>query len=446
MKDDDHPVQETDDDGGSSSSMMKAICAWLKTFPELRSVTHHEAEPENVMEWLYSESVSRAILGIVYQVKEECSNDKGVQSFSSLGCWREMRGLLSPLDDSVEETLREIVCQAILETDGEDKQLYISRVLELDKEYQVMLMNILKQYKKEEENYDANDRRQSLTVKPVLDEMDEEEEKDRESPRKKARSGCWESSPTTISKGRSDKHQLHQENKFLLDTIERLRHEKDEALEREMKARDELDKVKGKAMKDCLHLESQLLERENDLKHEYEENISALQNDLAVSEERRKKNDRAAEELEAMKDELDVLKHSSSRLDLTEEQLRKCKAKLADFQDVRAQLDREEEARERAVQQVIELENELNTLAPLRRQLETYKSRATDAEVKLVDITNELEKLREQTGDLHSRNHELQKLSKFQQNESEELQRKLVAETESGKSSDGLIGLGEGMR
>jgi len=363
-----------------------------------------------------------------------------------LGCWREMRGLLSPLDDSVEETLREIVCQAILETDGEDKQLYISRVLELDKEYQVMLMNILKQYKKEEENYDANDRRQSLTVKPVLDEMDEEEEKDRESPRKKARSGCWESSPTTISKGRSDKHQLHQENKFLLDTIERLRHEKDEALEREMKARDELDKVKGKAMKDCLHLESQLLERENDLKHEYEENISALQNDLAVSEERRKKNDRAAEELEAMKDELDVLKHSSSRLDLTEEQLRKCKAKLADFQDVRAQLDREEEARERAVQQVIELENELNTLAPLRRQLETYKSRATDAEVKLVDITNELEKLREQTGDLHSRNHELQKLSKFQQNESEELQRKLVAETESRKSSDGLIGLGEGMR
>jgi len=203
----------------------------------------------------------------------------------------------------------------------------------------------------------------------------------------------------------------------------------------------ELEKSNSTLRCQTLQTEAAYLERERIIKEQFENEVIQLRIELEKANKISEEGDQAKAELASLKDELDVLQHSESKLLYTEDQLRKCKEKLQEFSDIKAQLLREEEAHGKAVEQVLLLENELNQLQPLKRQLETYRIRYTDAEVKLAQCQHDLEKLRHLSKHLALENTELATTSKLCISESEQLRQKI----ELSSSEDCFIqSLGEG--
>ncbi len=233
------------------------------------------------------------------------------------------------------------------------------------------------------------------------------------------------------------------ELKFAKEENEALKIASIDAKQRENELSFEIESVKSNYRLWTLKEEAAFLDRERLIKEKYETDIGQLRSQLEEVTKRCEEGEKAKEELATLKDDLDVLQHLETKLLFTEDQLRKCKEKLQELSDVRAQLSREEEAHGKAVEQILLLENELNQLQPLKRQLETYQVRATDAEVKLAQYQRSLEKLRQQSNHLALENTELATTSKLQLNETEHLRQKI----EISSSEDSFISsLGEGFR
>lgn len=471
----------------NSSDNLDALCAWLKSFPQLTATVSAESEQQVQQEgasklWIQREDVVR---GILLAAAEMCNSDPSPDTVYGDDLWGAIGNLLGVEDGCDDEAesrlvvLSKMLCRAVASVDEEKtdeaprreemRGLYISRILGLNEDHQLVLMQIIKGEgskcdEDEEENNpppsppNSEDGTQgeflSLSYSKSYEDATPEIN----------RSGRRLSTPRSRGRGASppsSRKKLRAEGCFSppsnrekkleakLETLQRLYdrfvEESAISLEREQAANEEAQEEKAKILAESLRLETQLFERESELKATHVGEVASLRKSLARAENKSAVNERAQEELEGLKDELDVLKHSSSRLESTEEQLRKCKTKLMELQDVKEQLSREEQARSKTVQQVIDLENELSSLAPLRRQLETYKARATAAEVQLTDVSDELQKLKEQTQHLSSLNHELQNVSEFQRNEAEELQKMLKEESKKETGSE-ILGLGEGVR
>lgn len=236
---------------------------------------------------------------------------------------------------------------------------------------------------------------------------------------------------------------LEQELKFAKEENEALKKASIDAKQRENELSFEIESVKSNYRLWTLKEEAAFLDRERLIKEKYDTDIGQLRSQLEEVTKRCEEGEKAKEELATLKDDLDVLQHLETKLLFTEDQLRKCKEKLQELSDVRAQLSREEEAHGKAVEQILLLENELNQLQPLKRQLETYRVRATDAEVKLAQCEHSLEKLRQQSNHLALENTELATTSKLQLYETEHLRQKI----EISSSEDSFISsLGEGFR
>jgi chromosome segregation ATPase len=148
------------------------------------------------------------------------------------------------------------------------------------------------------------------------------------------------------------------------------------------------------------------------------------------------------EQLSALQDEIDVMRHSQLKLQHLEDQYRKVKEKLEQMGDVSKALESEEKAHSEAVSKCLQLENELALLQPLKRQLEEYKARATDAEVRLVDCEDEIKKLREASQNMNGIHNELQKGSLQHMIEAEELRKRLQ---DNGENDTHGLGVGEGL-
>ena len=61
----------------------------------------------------------------------------------------------------------------------------------------------------------------------------------------------------------------------------------------------------------------------------------------------------------------------------------------------------------KAIDRVVKLEKEVECVAPLKKQLETYKKKAADAEVRLEVTTGDLEQLKKLSAAVQRQNNEL---------------------------------------
>ena len=236
--------------------------------------------------------------------------------------------------------------------------------------------------------------------------------------------------------------QLEQEVQLMKEENERLRQDCRKAKQSENDLVLEIEGMRASHRSQTLKDEADYLDREKMMRQEYDTEICQIKRQLEQTIAKCDDGERAKIELAALKDDLDVLQHSEKKLQHAEDQLRKCKEKIQELSDIKDQLLREEEAHGKAVEQILLLENELNQLQPLKRQLETYRVRATDAEVKLVESQHELEKLRHRSDHLALENTELTETSKMRINDTDQLRQKLI---ENVVAEDGnLHGLGEG--
>ena len=196
--------------------------------------------------------------------------------------------------------------------------------------------------------------------------------------------------------------------------------------------------------KEMMKLESTSLQREEDARMAHSEECAALRLELEQVKTALETEQREHKELESVRDEMDLLQHTKEKLAETEEKFRICRQRIEQLGDVKEALTREEEAHSASVEECLRLQNELKTLQPLRRQLEDYKTRAVEAEVKLSECQADLKRMELVSGNLSSAQKEILQGAKIHKEEAEELRRRLL--DEGAVSHEGGQGVGEGLR
>ncbi len=231
--------------------------------------------------------------------------------------------------------------------------------------------------------------------------------------------------------------QLKGANEALCNELETLRRQ-------EGTLRTQLAETEARNRSEQLKFETDNLATSNKMRDEYEQRIKSLEHKLQKAQKCAETSNAMKEEIYILKDEVDVLQSSKTKLKQTEEQLRKMKQKVEELGDLNKALASEEEAHSEAVAKCIELENKLAVMAPLKRQLEDYKTRATDAEFRLVDCEDELRKLKESSNDIIDQHKELQVNSQRQKAEVEALRQQMTDDPQSMANNDNKK-VGEGM-
>ena len=140
-----------------------------------------------------------------------------------------------------------------------------------------------------------------------------------------------------------------------------------------------------------------------------------------------------------------MFKHCERKLGEAEHRVQNLRDRLEDIGDAKSELIKEEEAHGNAVNEIIRLENELSVLQPLRRQLEDYKIRATDAEVQLIEYQEKLTKINDDFDMMKGVNHELKKLATCRQENAYSMKQIMMLRQEDLFANDGTHGIGEGI-
>jgi chromosome segregation ATPase len=213
--------------------------------------------------------------------------------------------------------------------------------------------------------------------------------------------------------------------------------------QREQKLQGKLEMIEGRHRNEMMKLEKQSLDREEELIAKYKEHVEALNNQLHDIRDKASRGEQAIKELQKAKEEIEVLNQNQGALPELSEKLRKYKERMNELQDIKDALRREQEAHGNAVDEIVRLESELQTLAPLKRQLEDYKVRAIEAEVKLVETQDALEKLEKKANDQSSVNESLWKGAMLQKEQMDELRRRLQEDAKA--QSEPTSGVGEGI-
>ena len=248
----------------------------------------------------------------------------------------------------------------------------------------------------------------------------------------------YDHSTTTSTAATEEIHDLKGKLEFVGKELEVAR-------QREADLGSQLEDIESKHRAEKMKIEADSIAREKDITDQYSEELTALRREVEELRHCRKDAADAREELDALRDEVDVLNHTKERLASTEEQFRKCREKLEQMGDAKEALTRAEEAHGAAIARGLELENELKSLQPLRRQLEDYKTRAVDAEVKLAECQEELQNLQKLSSELTGMNKELKQGVMIHQSETEGLRKRLMEDTESSGGAKGPA-VGEGLR
>lgn len=236
-------------------------------------------------------------------------------------------------------------------------------------------------------------------------------------------------SPQQIQSIVSDLRRRNDQLSKLLDTYK----------DREDEIRREMDELKANHRKQLMKWESTAMDREQELHQTYKRNLQQLEYDLSEAQKQSEEGKAAIKELQMARDEIEVYQHNRAILSETTEKLRKYKEKVAELQDVREALQREQEAHAQSVDEVVKLENELQSLQGVKRQLEDYKIRAIEAEVKLVETQDCLRRLEQKSSDQTAANEYLWKGAVMQKEQMEELRRRIQEETQAAMDrSNGL--------
>lgn len=224
---------------------------------------------------------------------------------------------------------------------------------------------------------------------------------------------------------------------------ESLKQELAASQQREAELGQKMEEAQVSFRKEMMKLESSSLQREEDAREAHKQEAAALQVQLEEYKAALETEQRAHQELESVRDEMDLLQHTKTKLSETEEKLRICRERMEQLSDVKEALTREEQAHSTSVEECLRLQNELKTLQPLRRQLEDYKTRAVEAEVKLTECQAELKRMEQVTGSLSSAQKEIMAGAKLHKEEAEQLRRRLLEEGEAPEEGPGV---GEGLR
>jgi chromosome segregation ATPase len=209
------------------------------------------------------------------------------------------------------------------------------------------------------------------------------------------------------------------------------------AQRRELEFKTKQDALKQNHRKDMIRLESASMEREQDLKKELEAKHGDLQKQVETLYEDATNGRKAQDELNQARDELDILARHRSDLVEMAEKVRKYKEKVGELHDIKEALKREQEAHSRSVDAIVKLENEVKVLHPAKRQLEDYKIRAIEAEVRLVECQDYLRRLEQQAHDATENSDSLSKETIMQKGQMEELVQRIREETQAGIDSTG---------
>lgn len=240
-------------------------------------------------------------------------------------------------------------------------------------------------------------------------------------------------SPQTYN---DETNELKEKNEKLSRDLQLIREE-----EAKMAAR--LDEMEAKHRSVRLKDESISLARENDMRQEYGDRIKSLEEELRASQESIREGISAKEDLAKLMDEIDVLQHSKEKLIQTEEQMRRLKSKMEQMGDTNEALERSEKAHSDEVLKNMKLENELDSLRPVRRQLEEYKNRAADSEIKLMEYQEDMKNIQETNSKLNDLTRELKTEALRHQIETDELRQQIE------QTSDSLVkdanGIGDGI-
>jgi chromosome segregation ATPase len=213
---------------------------------------------------------------------------------------------------------------------------------------------------------------------------------------------------------------------------------------REEELTQQVENVETRLIKEMMKIEKEARLREDEARDAHKNEVAQLQSDIRSLSERYEHAERAEEELAGVKEEMELMLHTKGMLADTTEKLRKYRERLSQYSDVKDALKREEEAHSQSVEQCLRLENELKTLQPVKRQLEEYKTRAVDAEVRFAESQDELRKLKQEKLNLENMNEALVKGKISQQEEVEEVHRRIQEEDKEKKEALGVgVGLSE---
>jgi chromosome segregation ATPase len=231
--------------------------------------------------------------------------------------------------------------------------------------------------------------------------------------------------------------------------VQNLRDEKDDLTRELAKSRQKeeelsrkMEDVETSFKKEILKIEREARDRDDRTKEEYQNHIKQMQTELVHITDECVKTRAERDELLKIKDEMEVMSHAKSLLEETTERLRTYKEKVQQLSDFKEALHREEEAHSRSVEENLRLQNELHSLQPLKRQLEEYKARVVDAEVKYTDCQDELTKLKEQKGITFDVNTQMEQYVLAQEEEIKELRRRVQQNEQASKLDSGV---GDGM-
>lgn len=171
-----------------------------------------------------------------------------------------------------------------------------------------------------------------------------------------------------------------------------------------------------------MQLESQNMDREQEMVMQYNGMLQSLQGELKVAQNKVEQGEEATKELQKAQEEIEILNQDRTMLSEASEKLCIYKAKVGEMQDIKEAFKREQEAHAKSVDEIVRLENELQHLQPLKRQLEDYKVRSIEAEVKLVECQDYLRRIEREANDQSAVNDTLRQSALMQKEQVEELQ------------------------
>ena len=386
-----------------ASSAGSALQSWITSFPQLSDQTVDDTSHEFVCKLL--------------QVAAEIVN-VNISPFDTVeGGYRHLSDLLDvPLeDDSADKNssgvlsmlLSSLLCRALSPT-CPHRTTYIERIMSMDDNTQRELMKII------QENGDEETGDYSTSV------MEESEDELPDSTEVLERSLLEEIVESKDSQEQDDVTASIQDNHIqqivsdeqiqqLKQTITQLQSQLTTSQTQEQSLQLQIDELTSSHKAEMIRLESSSLQTIRQLQDSHSTELTSLKRQHDHLMEADTKVSSLAEENKRLRDELDVLNFSSEKLSYTEEQLRKCKSKLEEIGDAKSALEQSEKSHAASVEKCIALEKELASLKPLKRQLEEYKLRATDAEVALTECRDDLRRLKEKSGNLEGVNEELKR-------------------------------------
>ena len=210
---------------------------------------------------------------------------------------------------------------------------------------------------------------------------------------------------------------------------------------RERELSQKMESTESKLRKEMMKLESRALGREDELRRTYDHEVAKLKKDLRDEQEKNKESKRAREELANANDELDLMQHTHEKLLEATEKIRKYKERIDSLNDYKEAFEREQEAHSKSVHECVRLQDELQMLLPLKRQLDEYRTKALEMEVKLAECKDSLSKLQRERDELDNKRSDLLSEAMAQRAQAEELKKFIQI-----KDAQNGPGIGEGIR